>query len=553
MGSKIETYNRNIDSCKNYFSPATSPLSYHGFGYQLLDGSIAALKVISYFTVIIPLTVGIVWKVSETLKDRVKPIEPEKPVEKVAASILKREPTAPPPPTKEPPATISPEVYTAPPLLTSENQVKEIVPTAPPLPIEEMQSSKFPAPNWRQMRDHIRSIKEPIINELTTKELLDTVDALETNWNEIEKYGQWDEKQQILHLRRFPEKGSDRKWTLPRSVEIHKTDSGTQIYVLYKGKSNIGIKTPKLGEGGFKEAARAVNLETLKSYVHATIDLAKKANKFKMEEKELLEMTTHEIEIQSLFKDNDEIVNIAGWTEYTDKDGSRKIGITLEQCNGGELLDNIVNVDDGAGKILDENLDALMQVVTDLINMLVILEKEKIINRDIKLENIFLHVDENGRLRAKMGDFGLAWTQEEQIKILEADREKMSGTMNYCAPEYFETYLNPEMRSTLSVNTWEMGIVLHTLIAKYLPFDENNYNPNKMPIVFRLTQNTIDKCIEKEISTNNSSMFRCLANSPKHVAFLKTMVSSMLQHEPSRRASPAKLLQDLEAFKNSII
>lgn len=525
----IKTLSKNIDNCKSYFSPSTPNIDKEGRGYRLLDGSINALKVISYFTIIIPATVALVWgisaglKVSEGLKGRAKPVDGEDhPVTAATAPLLSEFDDD-----EEDNNDFSGTKVSAPVIDPVES-------------VAQKEATQFATPNWGEMRQNINLVQPDKISKISKAELLQTIDVLEEKWDEIHKYGQWDKNQQVLHLR---------KGSLPRAVEIHKTDKGVQIYVLHKG-TVAGERTPKLGTGSFKEVARSVNLETLKPYVDATIDIDKKAETFEMPPKEIYELTTNECRVQGLFQDDDEIVHLAGWTEYKDKDGSQKIGITLEQCNGGDLMKAIKNPSKKTGKMLNDNIDDLMQVMTDLIQTLVILEEKEVINRDIKPDNIFLHVDDNGHVRAKMSDFGLAWTQEEARARIIKDPITLSGTPEYVPPEYAKYRTEPysEDRWAFSTNTWQMGVTLYRLLTSNSQPDYGcQGHPYEDPD--NVNEGNIQASIDSKL-TEGKNIPQCLKDNPQYIQPLRSLIFSMLQVNPKDRPSAAELLQEIKKISN---
>jgi serine/threonine protein kinase len=56
-----------------------------------------------------------------------------------------------------------------------------------------------------------------------------------------------------------------------------------------------------------------------------------------------------------------------------------------------------------------------------------IIHKNKIVHRDLKLENIFVKKTDKSALVCKIGDFGLA-------RFLEVQANSNCGTQNYMAP-----------------------------------------------------------------------------------------------------------------------
>lgn len=388
--------------------------------------------------------------------------------------------------------------------------------TGPPSP-EGSAALPLQMPNWKAMHQILAATQKQEINKITKEELEETLKKLEEHWNDIRQDAQWDPERKVLHLRRNPEKWSKRTWTLPRSVEIHVTPGAPQIYVLLKGSSknlsDVRVRTAKLGSGVFKEVAPSVNLGNLKEYVHATINLRRTASKFDMGENNIRDIIIKEIGLQNRFQNDQEFVHIAGWTEYKDKDGSKKIGITMELCNAGELHYPVTEGNPPeVSAALKENINNLMQVLTDCIHMLTALEREEIINRDIKMKNLFLELDQDHRLRAKMGDFGLASTLDETSTA--------------------------KQRSNYATNTGQMGAVFFALLTG-LPFRSMSLT----------TQGAIDREIESSFQA--SSAPSCLQNKPEHLVFFKEMVKDMLKVTPSERPPAAELLARLEAFKAS--
>lgn len=69
-----------------------------------------------------------------------------------------------------------------------------------------------------------------------------------------------------------------------------------------------------------------------------------------------------------------------------------------------------------------------MSIFNQLVRGVEVIHLNKIVHRDIKLENIFVRKTEKNGLVCKIGDFGLA-------RFLEATANSNCGTQNYMAPE----------------------------------------------------------------------------------------------------------------------
>lgn len=93
----------------------------------------------------------------------------------------------------------------------------------------------------------------------------------------------------------------------------------------------------------------------------------------------------------------------------------------------------------------------------DICKALIICQKERIIHRDIKPDNLFIGPDGLYRL----GDFGIARQLNESISNMSC-----KGTPSYMAPEI---YLG--QRYDRTVDTYSLGLVLHRLLNRYrVPF-----------------------------------------------------------------------------------
>lgn len=80
-----------------------------------------------------------------------------------------------------------------------------------------------------------------------------------------------------------------------------------------------------------------------------------------------------------------------------------------------------------------------------------------LIHRDLKLPNILVEIDSQSSLISilKIADFGLCRSNMEL-----STRFNFCGTPNYMAPEMFNRNGNYDKR----VDTWSLGIILHTLL-----------------------------------------------------------------------------------------
>ncbi len=84
-----------------------------------------------------------------------------------------------------------------------------------------------------------------------------------------------------------------------------------------------------------------------------------------------------------------------------------------------------------------------------------------VVHRDIKPANIFLTKDQDGRLLAKVVDFGVA-----EIMAKTGASEELFGTLEYMAPELLLEGKSPDARSDL----YSLGIVAYHCLVGIVPF-----------------------------------------------------------------------------------
>ena len=143
--------------------------------------------------------------------------------------------------------------------------------------------------------------------------------------------------------------------------------------------------TKKLGEGMFGTVYKARNVKT--GSIHAVKTIAKAS-------------LAGDIKAQELFQTETEVMhkfdhpNLLHLFEIVEQDG--KYYLVLDYCNNGDMMEYI----DKYGALgEDESIYFLMQIMNGFKE----LNRHKIMHRDFKLANIFLHND-----TVVIGDFGFA-------------------------------------------------------------------------------------------------------------------------------------------------
>ncbi|KAF5326875.1 hypothetical protein D9619_004377 [Psilocybe cf. subviscida] len=138
----------------------------------------------------------------------------------------------------------------------------------------------------------------------------------------------------------------------------------------------------------------------------------------------------------------------------------KHIAIVLEHASGGELFDHIL-----AQRYLKDK-DAA-NLFSQLISGVWYMHQKKIVHRNLKLENLLLDRDRN----IIITDFGFANRFEHKSDDL---MQTHSGSPCYAAPELVISE-GPYVGS--AVDIWSCGVILYTMLAGYLPFDDDPANP----------------------------------------------------------------------------
>ncbi|GAA5823820.1 hypothetical protein JCM11251_003309 [Rhodosporidiobolus azoricus] len=131
--------------------------------------------------------------------------------------------------------------------------------------------------------------------------------------------------------------------------------------------------------------------------------------------------------------------------------------LVMEYCPDGELFNLIVKRPLSHVEI--------HKFYTQLISALLHLSHSSICHRDVKFENLLLYTDERGELCLKLSDMGMATFQPEGCLL-----RTSCGSPHYAAPEVIKAI--PYEGSLADV--WSSGIVLYTMFARRLPFDDEH-------------------------------------------------------------------------------
>mmetsp|Transcript_19058 Transcript_19058/g.19059 ORF Transcript_19058/g.19059 Transcript_19058/m.19059 type:complete len:258 (+) Transcript_19058:67-840(+) len=245
------------------------------------------------------------------------------------------------------------------------------------------------------------------------------------------------------------------------------------------GLANYRILSP-LGSGTFGQVKLAEHLATT---TKVAIKILKKRT---ISEKRVISKVKREIKALKLFR-HPHIIKL-----YEVIDTPSNLALVLEYLPGGELYTHL----DRNGKISEDQTRIYIQQILSGIEYA---HNMRLTHRDIKPENLLL--DEFGNI--KLADFGLSNIMPDGDFL-----KTCCGSPNYAAPEILagQKYSGPE------VDVWSIGVVLYTLLAGFLPFDDNN-----LPSLFT------------KIRSANFAI-------PYHFSeFAKDLISRMLNPDPIAR------------------
>lgn len=206
-----------------------------------------------------------------------------------------------------------------------------------------------------------------------------------------------------------------------------------------------------LGKGAFAVVKIGTHLVTNKKYAIKILNLPladAKSTKDSFSRAETL------YEINLLCKL--EHPNVIHFKEYFESDST--VHIITELLKGGEMLESLVE----RGTYTEE--DARL-VFSQLISAIDYIHSQKVVHRDLKLENLLL--TEKGKLdRIKIVDFGLAKNTETD------NMQTVCGSPQYVSPEVLlqkkGNLYGPE------VDLWSAGVILFCMLGGYPPFYDDS-------------------------------------------------------------------------------
>lgn len=213
-------------------------------------------------------------------------------------------------------------------------------------------------------------------------------------------------------------------------VFVFKTENGTTVS--YK-------RHEELGKGGFAAVYRVSDVNTGQDYAMKVI------NKEKYTKPKSIEKLKSEISIQASLNHPHILRSYAHYEDY------RYHYILLELAPGNSVRDLV-----RSQRRLPEKKAA--QITKDVLKGVGYLHDNRIIHRDLKLENFLIGLDG----KVKVADFGLS------AKLDYDDEKKFTvcGTPNYLCPEILRS-----KGHSYEVDIWAIGVSVYVMLFGRQPFD----------------------------------------------------------------------------------
>jgi len=141
--------------------------------------------------------------------------------------------------------------------------------------------------------------------------------------------------------------------------------------------------------------------------------------------------------------------------------------IVMEKCEGGELFDQIAELD---GEHYTEQDCCL--ILHQIAKGVKYMHKCGIVHRDLKPENI-LCIKPNSIRKVKIADFGISKILNAKKMLNKDDKSQQMntvvGTISYTAPEVLL-----KKPYDYTVDFWSIGVIMHILLCGYPPFYGDN-------------------------------------------------------------------------------
>lgn len=224
-------------------------------------------------------------------------------------------------------------------------------------------------------------------------------------------------------------------------VHVPASEGGSQ-----KEVSDLGDfkQLSRLGEGAFSVVYKVLRLADRAIYALKMVKLPSLKEKEKqnaLNEVRLLASLQHE--------------NIIAYHQAFFDDKSRCLCIVTEYADGGDLFQQITKCQKEKTRIGEADV---WRFLFGMCHGLKALHDLKILHRDLKCANVFLHSTRDGPI-AKLGDFNVSKVAKRGLCLTQ------TGTPYYASPEVWR-----DMPYDAKSDMWSIGCVLYEMLALRPPF-----------------------------------------------------------------------------------
>lgn len=313
-------------------------------------------------------------------------------------------------------------------------------------------------------------------------------------------------------------------------------------FVLEKG-TDVYFIDPlnKLGNGAFKTVFSCYHIFENKFYAYVEVDQGKITSEIS------LKALKKEVLLQKQFR-GETGEGVISSIKHVVKDHEGKIqGFILEYLNSGELW-NVFTKNGGIAALSEQEIQ---KIVDDMAHGLEVLGKQEnpVLHRDFKPQNVMLHRDDEGKLGARLIDFGLSTTVQDAKKRKEELGQNPSfvGTPLYMAPEFvkiqYQEASETDKKSFEQVisgacDVWALGITMFSFMK--IAFPTFVLKPT-VDEIYQTLQTIDDATVDLEFSEETRSTF----NNNESPKTIDDVIRYAMAVDPAKRFTPAQVREHL--------
>jgi len=174
------------------------------------------------------------------------------------------------------------------------------------------------------------------------------------------------------------------------------------------------------------------------------------------------QLETNETSMERFFREARAVTRIPsrGMVDVDDLDVDAKHGpfIAMELLRGQSLSERLRK---GAMPLVEAQ-----SLVAELLDVLDVVHARKVVHRDLKPPNVYLHLDEEGERVVKVLDFGVARVTGTTLEMRLTRTGQLLGTPRYMAPEQARGE-----RADHQADLFAAGLILYCCITGRPPYD----------------------------------------------------------------------------------